>query len=699
MVKNLIMVIVAALIPMSSSAGSVEILSVNQQKALLKTGTVIHRLTVQQSDSDTVVVDTLFYYNPPKSNADYNDFLGSYQSAGDTCINRFTLLAPGKITKLMMQNSSTGTANWMIWTPAVKSGSYLFPGESGVTQLMPDTAAPHYCPQLNMSQQTPDSLLWNTYDLALERGASVIEIDSSHLDFWVGYRLDDTGNPKILQDNTYHYPWSEGDCRSFTTLQSQSLGKWYCDVQPGTDNWFAHMMQIEVVYQSIPPIISRLPDLCDTFSKSRTIWAEVVELEGDGFTVHLTTTVGKYGQPVTLDMLDDGDNYFYADLDYQYGDTLYYYVWAEDSTGMRQRSEEKSFVCVEPPENATILLIDDSTLGSGERYREALNRRGYDYFYWNVADHNGIDTTVIYYSGFLTLLVLDGKDMILPVTDIDDQDIYDIAGFLESGGNLMLVDMDYLYHWDLIGTDRFDVGDFAYDYLGIEDYTGDPDDDFTKAGGDADTLLISVAGNPVTSDFSTDSIAYGPLEYQIGDSAIENWADFIEPTYDAYGVLKGKNSDNGMAVCREAEKFRTATFLFPIEFAADTAEFNSLLDSTLHWLNENTTRLDSNINAIDNDIMVNTISTFRLEPNFPNPFNPSTNIRFQLLKNVNVSLTIFNVRGEQVDEILHKQMIPGDYSFKWTARTKTGDLLPSGVYFYRLKADSKIACGKMLLLR
>ena len=696
MLKKLGLFTLPILISVVAFAENIELLSVNKSTALLRTGSVYHRLSVQQSDSDTVVVDTLFYFQPPSSNASYDDYLGNYQGASDTCINWFTLLAPGKITKLMMQNSSAGTANWFLWAPAVEKGVYKFPNESGVSQLLEQPAG-YPCIELKMSQQTMDSLLWNTYDLEQPENNSVIELDSSQLDFWVGYQLYNTGNPKIWQDGVYHYPWNEGNCRSFSTLKD-STG-WYRNVQPGTDNWVAHMMQVEVVYEFIPPIISDLPDLCDTFSENRTIRAEVVELEGDGFDVFLTRKVGVNGLSDTLAMDYDSDNYFWANIIYNIGDTLYYYVWAEDSTGMIQSSNRKSFVCIEPPQETNILFIDNSALKTGNRYIEALNSCGFDYFYWNIADHNGIDTTVIYYPDFLTLIVLDGEEMILPVTSIVEQDIYRIAGFLDSGGNLLVVDMDLLYRWEIIGSDRFKAGDFAYDYLGIEDFISDPDEDFSMAGGTADTQMLSKSGNPVTSEFSVDSIAYGPIRYQLGDSAIENWADYIEPSNVALQIFRGDSSKNGMAVCLETEYFRTASFFVPIELAQDTADFYSLLDSTLTWLNENTTRLDTTFSKINGKQHPAINSSFRLNNNYPNPFNPTTTLSFELRNTENVSLKIYNLRGEQVAEILNLELTPGAYSFNWTACTASGKLLPSGIYIFRLETDLKTMSQKMILLR
>ena len=698
MVKKLGLFFLTTLISVVTLAECIELVSVNKSTALVRTGSVYHRLSVQQSDSDTVVVDTLFYYQLPSSNEYYDEgnYLGNFQTSGDTCINWFTMLAPGKVTKLMMQNMSAGTANWFLWAPAIEDSKYKFPGEDGVDQLI-NWEAGYPCVKLNTALQSVDSLLWNTYNLALEEGSSVISLNSSQLDFWVGYSLGNDGNPKILQDAVYHYSDEDGSCRSWSTLKD-SVG-WYRNVQSGTDNWVAHMMQVEVVYESIPPIISDLPDICDTFAESRTIWAEVVELEGNPFDVFLTMKIGVNGVPDTLAMDYDSDNYFWANIYYNPGDTLHYYVWAKDSTGMIQSSNLKSFVCLVAPQETNILLIDNSTLKTGGRYAEALNIRGFEYFYWNISDHNGIDTTIIYYPDFLTLIILDGVEMILPVTNVDEQDIYGIAGFLNSGGNLLLVDMDYLYRWEYLGSGRFELGEFAYDYLGIEDYIADPDEDYTIEGGDADTLLLSVAGNPVTSVFSADSVAYGPIRYQIGDSLIENWSDFIEPSKTAKGILKGQYSKNGMAVCLESEYFRTASFFVPIELAQDTADFYSLLDSTLTWLNENTTRLDTTFSKIKENEQSAIKSSFRLFSNYPNPFNPTTTLSFELLNAEKVSLKIFNLRGEQVAKILNRELTPGAYSFNWTACTAEGKLLPSGIYIYRLETDSKTMSHKMILLR
>ncbi len=88
-----------------------------------------------------------------------------------------------------------------------------------------------------------------------------------------------------------------------------------------------------------------------------------------------------------------------------------------------------------------------------------------------------------------------------------------------------------------------------------------------------------------------------------------------------------------------------------------------------------------------------------LENNFPNPFNPSTTIKFMLAEAGNVKLTVFNELGKTVRVLLDGQYKPaGTYSLKFNAETG-GISLPSGVYFYKLQVNKKFLVKKMMLLK
>ncbi|MCB1183010.1 T9SS type A sorting domain-containing protein [bacterium] len=83
-----------------------------------------------------------------------------------------------------------------------------------------------------------------------------------------------------------------------------------------------------------------------------------------------------------------------------------------------------------------------------------------------------------------------------------------------------------------------------------------------------------------------------------------------------------------------------------------------------------------------------------LGQNFPNPFNPSTEIRFTLSDPGRVSLKVYNVRGELVDTLADGDMVVGPHAVTWEARDRA-----SGVYFYRLEAPGFTETRKMIMLK
>ena len=85
---------------------------------------------------------------------------------------------------------------------------------------------------------------------------------------------------------------------------------------------------------------------------------------------------------------------------------------------------------------------------------------------------------------------------------------------------------------------------------------------------------------------------------------------------------------------------------------------------------------------------------FAMHPNYPNPFNPSTKIKFDLSQNTDVRLTIYDMRGSDVQEVINTQMNAGSYEFSFN-----GANLSSGVYFYRLTAGNFVETKQMVLVK
>ena len=85
---------------------------------------------------------------------------------------------------------------------------------------------------------------------------------------------------------------------------------------------------------------------------------------------------------------------------------------------------------------------------------------------------------------------------------------------------------------------------------------------------------------------------------------------------------------------------------------------------------------------------------FQLHQNHPNPFNPSTTIRYGLPNKSNVTLTVYNALGQQVAQLVNGDMDAGYHEVRFD-----GGGLSSGVYFYRMQAGSHVETKRLLLLR
>jgi hypothetical protein len=85
---------------------------------------------------------------------------------------------------------------------------------------------------------------------------------------------------------------------------------------------------------------------------------------------------------------------------------------------------------------------------------------------------------------------------------------------------------------------------------------------------------------------------------------------------------------------------------------------------------------------------------YSLEQNYPNPFNPSTTIEFALSKQSKVTLTVYNVLGQQVATLVSETLGAGRYSARFDASK-----LSSGTYIYRLTADDFVKTSKMMLIK
>ncbi len=88
-----------------------------------------------------------------------------------------------------------------------------------------------------------------------------------------------------------------------------------------------------------------------------------------------------------------------------------------------------------------------------------------------------------------------------------------------------------------------------------------------------------------------------------------------------------------------------------------------------------------------------------LYQNYPNPFNPVTTVEFQVPKTTNVTITIYNMLGQEVRALFAQQVLRGTYSVTWDGLNNEGTKMSSGAYIYRMTAGDYIQSKKMILLK
>lgn len=87
--------------------------------------------------------------------------------------------------------------------------------------------------------------------------------------------------------------------------------------------------------------------------------------------------------------------------------------------------------------------------------------------------------------------------------------------------------------------------------------------------------------------------------------------------------------------------------------------------------------------------------TFRLHQNYPNPFNPTTTIGFDLIKSGHVTITVYNLVGQEVTTLVDQHMRIGHHSVQWGS----DESVSGGIYFYKLSTSDHVQIRKMVLLK
>ncbi len=89
---------------------------------------------------------------------------------------------------------------------------------------------------------------------------------------------------------------------------------------------------------------------------------------------------------------------------------------------------------------------------------------------------------------------------------------------------------------------------------------------------------------------------------------------------------------------------------------------------------------------------------FELKQNYPNPFNPITNIEYSIPKNTHINISIYNLLGQMIKQLVSKPYQPGYYKVNWDGTNYKGNRVSTGMYFYKIQTEYYIKIKKMILM-
>lgn len=332
-----------------------------------------------------------------------------------------------------------------------------------------------------------------------------------------------------------------------------------------------------------------------------------------------------------------------------------------------------------PRQIETILLVDDDGGPNNggtypdfqQFYFNPLNQAGYSYDIfivdWSITNPPQNGPTAAEMSDYDCIIWFTGDTWGYYGLDVLTQtDEQNLAEYLDGCGTLFLNAMDYLYaSYPSSGT--FNPGQFPYDYLGVvsteQDYWDPPIAVQGAPGGFAEGLIFNV---------------YRPWP---GGTF---WSDKLIPRNQK--LLNVDGSQEACAVQYGGGVFYTAFSTVGLEGLCHGP------DSVAHFVDCILTGFGS-LNAV-NDKNLFLIDRYILHQNFPNPFNPTTQITYQIPVTSFVTISIYNTLGQHITTLVNQQQHLGTYNITWNAQN-----LPSGIYFYQLQTTDFHYTRPMILLK
>jgi hypothetical protein len=212
-------------------------------------------------------------------------------------------------------------------------------------------------------------------------------------------------------------------------------------------------------------------------------------------------------------------------------------------------------------------------------------------------------------------------------------------------------------------------------------------------GGYMEFQVDAGAEPPVNLSFSNEEVKSGiDVEFQASNSitagtnyVVKNGADVIFTAGNSISLNGGITIELGAAFHADVD---------PGGLAKEPATADGSIISTRSHNNNEEQRVRD-----ERSYQESTPTRFSLSQNYPNPFNPATRIQYSLEKECQVSLKVYNLSGQEIRTLMNEYQTAGVKNTVWDGRNNHKQLVPSGIYIYKIVAADFIEHKKMSLVK
>ena len=319
---------------------------------------------------------------------------------------------------------------------------------------------------------------------------------------------------------------------------------------------------------------------------------------------------------------------------------------------------------------AKVLIVNDDPAPENEQFlQESFDELGVTYYTWRTSEAGLPDLSDIQtFPEPRMVFWFTGTETVEPLSE-DEKTL--LVDYLNTGGRLLLSGQN------IAETDTGSV--LLRDYLKVSF-----DRNFSP---------------PILKGVDGDLIGNGLVIRTSGGPGNQTGKDVLIATGNAIEIMgygpSGTSGTAGVRVKDNQSGWKAVVLGFGIE-TVDNADGvrDQLIANIVSWF--------STLTGIDTAEPINgpLPGTFELAQNFPNPFNPSTTIRFRVPELSKVTITIFNNLGQQIRRLTNRTYLPGNYQIEWDGKDQNGVALPTGVYFYRMETSKGFRqVQKMMLVK